>query len=443
MKSQRSRQIKLAAYVMAGPVSGHHGGWRYPSARTDILSLDYYQEIGRQLEAGLFDMLFIPDILAVPHKFRNSAASQLIHGALGALRLDPVVVLTAVATATQRLGLASTISTSYIEPFQLARSLATLDHLSAGRAAWNIVTSFQPAEAANFGKAGLPDKNQRYDRADEFLSVACKLWESWQQDAVVLDKTTPLFADPAKVRAISHKGEWFDVEGPLNVSRPPQGRPVFIQAGASDRGKDFAAKWAEVIFVTHSSITSAQAFYRDIKERVARHGRNPDDVHVLLGVVPVVGETLAIAQEKQALLDRLTSPEAGLSTLSYHLDIDLSEFPLDEVLPAIAPPGVQGHYKEVAELSQKQGLSLSEIGTRYAIGPLRDFNGTGAEVAQTLKRWFDERACDGFMVQMPYLPGGIEDFTRLVVPELQTLGVFRSAYEGPTLRDQLGLSLPD
>jgi len=194
--------------------------------------------------------------------------------------------------------------------------------------------------------------------------------------------------------------------------------------------------------VTHSSMESAQVFYRDIKERVASHGRNPDDVHVLLGVVPVVGETAGIAQEKQALLDRLTSPEAGLSTLSYHLDIDLQAFPLDEVLPALAPPGVQGHYKEIAELSQKQGLTLSEIGTRYAIGPLRDFNGTGPEIAQTLKRWFDARACDGFMVQMPYLPGGIEDFTRLVVPELQTLGVFRSAYEGPTLRDQLGLSMP-
>src|SRR5690606_30855989 len=250
------------------------------------------------------------------------------------------------------------------------------------------------------------------------------------------------FAEPSAVSAISHHGKWFNVEGPLNVSRSPQGRPVFIQAGASNRGRDFAAKWAEVIFVTHSSLESAQEFYRDIKERAVKFGRDPDQVSVLLGMVPVVGETASIASEKQALLDSLADPEAGLSTLSYQLDIDLSAYPSDSVLPTVDVGGVQGHYKEVAELTQKQGLSLKEIGKRYAVGPLSNFNGTGTAVAEEMQRWFEARACDGFMVQVPYLPGGIEDFVHLVVPELQTRGLYRSEYTGTTLRDHLGLARP-
>ncbi|MGC7402932.1 LLM class flavin-dependent oxidoreductase [Pandoraea pneumonica] len=442
MPTNAPRQMNLAAYVMAGPVSGHHGGWRYPSAQHDILNVKFYRDIGRLLEAGKFDMIFLPDIQALPRRLGDSLDSQLRHGALGALRLDPLVVLSALAASTEKLGLAATISTSYFTPFHVARALASLDHLSAGRVAWNIVTSFQDAEARNFGLAEQLSREDRYDRADEFVEVACKLWNSWHDDALTLDRAAPQFADPSRVAPIAHHGKWFDVEGPLNVSRPPQGRPVFIQAGASSRGKDFAAKWADVIFVTHSSQESAQNFYQDIKARAVHHGRNPDDVKILLGMVPVVGETDAIARDKQALLDDLCDPEAGLSTLSYQLDIDLSPFPQDGVLPDLEVGGVQGHYKEVAELTRKQGLSLREIGKRYGIGPLRDFNGSGAAVANTMQQWFDARACDGFMVQMPYLPGGVEDFVRLVVPELQARGSFRAEYGGETLRDHLGLARP-
>ncbi|HUH87941.1 MAG TPA: LLM class flavin-dependent oxidoreductase [Pusillimonas sp.] len=442
MSQPSPRQIKLAAYVMAGPVSGHHGGWRYPSARHDILSLDFYRNIGRSLEDGKFDMLFMPDIQALPRRHGDSLESQLRYGALGALRLDPMVVLSMVAASTTHLGLASTISTSYFEPFHVARELATLDHLSGGRVAWNIVTSFQKAEANNYGRSDQLSREERYDRADEFLDVTCKLWDSWKDNALVQDRAEPKFAEPSAVSAISHHGKWFNVEGPLNVSRSPQGRPVFIQAGASNRGRDFAAKWAEVIFVTHSSLESAQEFYRDIKERAVKFGRDPDQVSVLLGMVPVVGETASIASEKQALLDSLADPEAGLSTLSYQLDIDLSAYPSDSVLPTVDVGGVQGHYKEVAELTQKQGLSLKEIGKRYAVGPLSNFNGTGTAVAEEMQRWFEARACDGFMVQVPYLPGGIEDFVHLVVPELQTRGLYRSEYTGTTLRDHLGLARP-
>ncbi len=251
------KKLHLAAFVSAGPVSGSHAGWLHPEADGDLLSAAYYQNIGRLLEQGRFDLLFIADILAIPDTLGGSVDSQLRYGALGALRLDPLVVLSIIAGATKHLGLGATISTTYAQPYVLARALATLDHLSGGRAAWNIVTSFQEAEARNFGLTEQLSREGRYERADEFLEVVTKLWDSWEDGALVRDRQTPLFADPARVHRIDHSGKWFNVRGPLNVSRPPQGRPVFIQAGASDRGRDFAARWAEVIFVTPGLIDVA------------------------------------------------------------------------------------------------------------------------------------------------------------------------------------------
>jgi len=434
--------MHLAAFAVAGPVSGVHGGWRHPAANTQLLSASYYTQLGQLLEAGRFDMLFLADILAIPRRYQDSMESQLRLGALGALRLDPMIVLSSILATTNHLGLASTISTSYFDPYTVARSLATMDHLSAGRAAWNIVTSFQQAEAANFGMTDQLSREERYDRADEFVEVACKLWDSWEDDALVIDRQQPLFADPAKVHTIDHHGKWFNVQGPLNVSRPPQGRPVFIQAGASGRGRDFAARWADVIFVTHSSLESAQAFYAEMKDRARQHGRDPDSLKILPGIVPIVGETHNIALEQEKLLSELTDPTSGLSTLSYHLDIDLSAFPQDEVLPEMNVPGVQGHYKEVAELTRKSGIGLKELGHRYGIGPLRDFVGSADYVSSNLQRWYEAKACDGFMIQVPYLPGGLESFIRLVVPQLQDKGLFRKEYEGTTLRDHLGLARP-
>lgn len=435
--------MHLAAFALAGPVSGCHGGWRHPAADKNLLSAAYYAQLGQLLEQGRFDMLFLADILAIPRRYENSLDSQLRYGALGALRLDPMIVLSLVAASTRHLGLASTISTSYFDPYAVARSLATLDHLSAGRSAWNIVTSFQQAEAANFGLTDQLSRDERYDRAEEFVEVACKLWDSWADDALQWDVQTPVFADPSKVRSIDHQGKWFNVQGPLNVSRPPQGRPVFIQAGASGRGRDFAARWADVIFVTHSSLESAQAFYAEMKERARSHGRDPDALKILPGIVPIVGETETIALEQENLLKQLTDPLSGLSTLSYHLDIDLSQYDQDAVLPDMDVPGVQGHYKEVAELTRRSGIGLKELGHRYGIGPLRDFVGSADKVSDSLRHWFEARACDGFMIQVPYLPGGLESFVRLVVPRLQDLGLFRREYTGTTLRDHLGLARPE
>ena len=442
MPGARPRQMNLAAFVCAGPVSGHHGGWRHPGADRDMLSAGYYVRLAQMLEAGKFDLLFMADILSIPNRYEASMDSQLRYGALGALRLDPLLVLAAIASGTSRLGLASTVSTSYFHPFDVARSLATLDHLSLGRAAWNIVTSFQDAEAENFGLVEQLSRQDRYDRADEFLSVTCKLWDSWTDDALRLDPAAPLFADPARVRPIDHDGKYFKVRGPLNVSRPPQGRPVFIQAGASSRGRDFAARWAEVVFVTYGSLEQGVAFYRDMKQRAAALGRDPDQLRILPGMVPIVAPTQAEAEAKSALLDSLADPAAGLSTLSYHLDIDLSQFPKDDVLPALDPKGVSGHYHEVSELTRKSGLSLSALGKRYATGPLRDFIGSGVSVAERMAEWFEAGACDGFMVQIPFVPGGAEDFTAGVIPELQRRGLFRREYVGTTLRDHLGLDRP-
>ena len=356
--------MHLAAFVSAGPVSGSHAGWRHPAADRDITSLGYYTRLARILEDGCFDFVFLADILAVPDRLGDSMDSQLRYGGLGALRLDPMIVLAAMCGATRHVGLACTISTTYFEPFAVARALATLDHLSAGRAAWNIVTSFQQAEARNFGREEHLSRAERYDRADEFMEVSCALWDSWADDALVRDPAAPLFADPAKVRRVDHDGKWFKVRGPLNVSRSPQGRPVFLQAGASDRGRDFAARWAEVVFVTHAAPDAAREFRDDLRARAERFGRRPDDIKVLPGIVPIVAETNTMAQERRTLLESLAHPQAGLSTLSYHLDIDLSQFPQEEMLPVLDVPGVQGHYREVADLTRRSGVPLRELGRR-------------------------------------------------------------------------------
>ena len=438
--SRASQQFHLAAFITAGP--GRPGGWRLPSSENGWLDISYYEKIARTLEQGRFDMAFYADILAVPDRYEGSLDSQLRYGALGSLRLDPLLVLQAMAGATRHLGLAATRSTSYYQPFEIARSFATLDHLSGGRAAWNIVTSFQEAEARNFSRDEQIPRHKRYDRADEFLEVVTRLWDSWEDEALVLDRAGPLFADPAKVHRIDHEGEWFKVRGPLNVPRPPQGHPVLVQAGASDRGREFAARWADVIFVSHDSLDSAKGFYKDMKARVRAAGRDPDSLKILPAVTPVVADTATLAREKAQVLHDLVDPRAGLSTLSYHLDVDLGAYDLDASLPDINVPGVQGHYQEVREATDRDGLTLRDLGKRYGSRYEGGLIGDPVEVADGLEAWFREGACDGFMVSAPYQPGGFEDFVRLVVPELQRRGLFRTEYSGASLRENLGLARP-
>ena len=434
--------LRLAAFTAAGPVSGNHGGWRYPGADTDILSARYWRRLGRHLDEAGYDMMFIADILAVPRTLEGRHDSQLRYGALGALRLDPMAVLSLVAGVTENLGLAATMSTTYYQPFHLARAMATLDHLSDGRAAWNIVTSFQDAEAANFGTAQHLTHDERYDRADEFAEVVCKLWDSWEDGALLRDAAQPLYADPARVHAIDHHGPWFDVAGPLNVSRSPQGRPVFVQAGASPRGRAFAARWADVVFSVHASLESAQDFYRAMKAEAASLGRDPGQLVILAGIAPLVGETEAAAREKDAIVTALAEGRAGLSTLAFHLGIDLAEFPQDKPLPVLDDPAIHGHYREVAELTQRHGLSLAEIGKRYGIKTNRFFIGGYQQVADRMEEWLVKGACDGFMVQPPWFFGALEDFSTLVIPELQRRGLRPATTAAGTLRDRLGLARP-
>ncbi|WP_347882428.1 NtaA/DmoA family FMN-dependent monooxygenase [Bradyrhizobium sp. SSUT18] len=290
-----------------------------------------------------------------------------------------------------------------------------------------MVTSFQEAEARNFGLTEQLSREGRYERADEFLEVVTKLWNSWENGALVRDRQTPLFADSARVHRIDHSGKWFNVRGPLNVSRPPQGRPVFIQAGASDRGRDFAARWAEIIFVTPGLIDVAVEFRTDLRARAVRFGRDPDTIKVLPGIVPVIANTEKQAKALQHELQALSYPESGLSTLSDHLGVDLSRFPQDQVLPEnLDVPGVEGHYREVAELTRRSGVSLAELGQRYGAGRTTSgFTGTPGAVADRMQEWFEAGACDGFMLQVPYLPGGLEELVHgLVVkrhPELPPL----------------------
>ncbi|NCL72649.1 Nitrilotriacetate monooxygenase component A [Rhodococcus sp. YH1] len=433
-------QMHLAAFVTAGP--GRPGGWRHPGSVPGWLDADYYQNIARTLERGRFDLAFFPDILSVPDRFGGSTDSQLRYGALGSLRMDPLPIIASMAAATRHLGLAATVSTTYAQPFNLARTFATLDHLTSGRVAWNIVTSFQESEARNFDLDEQFDRATRYERADEFLQVTGKLWDSWDDDALVLDPDEPLFAEPAKVHRIDHQGRFFSVQGPLNVPRPPQGYPVLIQAGASAKGKDFAARWSDVIFCSHASKESAQAFYTEIKERAAKYGRDPESVKILPSITPVVGPTSARAKELAEEMFELVPPIGGLSTLAYHLDVDLSTFPLDERLPEVEVPGVEGHYNEVREITEREGLTLRQLGKQYGGRYEGGFIGTAAEVADGLQEWFEDGAADGFTLQAPHQPGGFETFAREVVPQLQRRGILRTEYTGATLRENLGLSRP-
>jgi FMN-dependent oxidoreductase (nitrilotriacetate monooxygenase family) len=347
------------------------------------------------------------------------------------------------ALVTQHLGFGITASTGFEHPYTFARRLSTADHLSKGRLGWNIVTSYLESGARNVGNDGLQRHDNRYDIADEYLEVIYKLLEgSWEDGAVLRDRTRRVFTDPSKVHEIKHFGKFFTVPGYHLCEPSPQRTPVLYQAGASGRGRDFAARWADVIFVTHASLESAQAFYADLKGRAVKFGRDPNAVKILPGIVPVLGETDAIAKEKDDLLSALADPVAGLSTLAYHLDIDLAAFPRDSVLPVMDVPGVAGHYNEVAELTRRKNLTLGQLGKQYGIGPMRDFVGTGGFVAQQMQTWFEAGGCDGFMIQTPSVPGGLEDFVRLVVPELQQAGLFRRDYGGPMLRDSLGLPRP-
>jgi FMN-dependent oxidoreductase (nitrilotriacetate monooxygenase family) len=434
------RMMRLAAFMNAGPQGAV--GWRHPDASPAMMSAAHYKHIARVLEDACFDLAFIPDALSVPRSLGGSFAPAVKFGS-GTPRLDPMPVITLMAEATTHLGVAATISTGYQEPYNLARALATLDHLSCGRAGWNVVTSFQDAEAQNFGQEKLPDRVARYERAEEFLEATTRLWDSWSDDAIVANKVSGIFGRPEAVEAVDFKGKYLSVQGPLSVPRSPQGYPLIIQAGASPTGRDFAARWADLIFCSHESLSSAIDFYTDMKTRIADHNRDPDQVKILPAATTVVGKDHREAMAKHEAFADLVDYEAGLSRLAYRVNVDLTKFDLDGPLPPLEVVGVEGHYREVVEFAEREKLSIREIGKWYGARTEGSMIGSASDIADNMERWMDQGAADGFMIQATHVPAAFEDFAREVVPELQRRGLFRTAYEGRTTRENLGIKRPE
>ncbi|MEH2464803.1 LLM class flavin-dependent oxidoreductase [Nostoc sp.] len=435
------RQIHLAGFLLASQVVHSHAVWRHPKTELGFLEPEYYQNIARVLERGKFDLVFFADSLTMPDTYGGSFTESLKYGAQGALRLDPLVLATAMAVVTKHIGIGVTRSTTYYQPYDLARGFATLDHLSRGRAAWNVVTSSRASEAGNFGFDEHLEHDLRYDRADEFLEVACKLWGSWEEGALVLDKENGIFADPSKVNYVHHLGQWLKSRGPLTVPRSPQGRPVIIQAGASNKGREFAAKWAELIFEISPNPTAMKSYYQDIKTRMAKYGRKPDTCKILPAVMPFVGETETIAQEKQAFHNELVHPMAGLLTMSNHLGVDLSQYSLDQSVEKVEAQDYQKLLAVVQRLSLDKTITLRDLGKIYGRSlAVPQLVGTPIQIADKLEALFHEQAGDGFVISPAYLPGSFDEFVDLVIPELQKRGLFRKEYTGNTLRDSLQLN---
>lgn len=432
------QRLRLAAFLIAGPCAHSHALWRHPEGRAGFLDPAYYLEVARSLERGLFDMAFFADRLAMSDTFGGSLDTGARFGDQDAARLDPVPVVSLMAGATRHLGLAVTRSTTYFPPFQVARTFATLDHLSGGRAGWNVVTSVNEGEARNHGLESHLAHDARYDAADEFMAVVDALWESWEPQALVLDRARGVFADPARIHRVDHAGPAYRCAGPLNVPRSPQGRPVIIQAGASARGRDFAARWAEVVFALQPVFDGARRFRSALAEAVERQGRPAGACKVLAAIMPFVGASRDEARDKRERHDALVEPLVGLSTMSSHMNFDFASLPADRPIGALEVGGMQGMLAAVRSLDPEGMLPLAEIGRRYGRSVLVPrFEGTASDVADQMEHWFRAGAADGFMVSPAFLPGGFDDFVSLVVPELQRRGLFRTRYESATLRGNL------
>lgn len=436
MSADAPRQFHLNAFLMN---AGHHdAAWRHPRTRPDrITELSYFQELARTAERGRLDSLFLADGVALWGNARFNAVGGF----------EPLTLLSALAVATEHIGLIATVSTTFNEPFHVARKFASLDHLSGGRAGWNIVTSGNEAEARNFGREEHLEHALRYERAAEFLEVTKELWDSWRDDATVIDRERGVYTEDGAVRPIGHRGKHFRVDGPLNVQRSPQGHPLLVQAGSSEDGKEFAARYAEAVFTAQQTLADGQTFYKDLKSRLAKYGRRADQVKILPGICPIIGATEAEALALQDELTGLQVPAYGLQQLSGMLGTDLSGLPLDGPLPDLPEEqdinGNKSRFTLVAELARREQLTIRELIARLGGGRgHRVFAGTPEQIADQLEQWFTEGAADGFNIMPPYLPGGLEDFVDQVVPLLQARGLFRTEYSGRTLRDRYGLERP-
>ena len=432
------RQLRLGAFMR--PVSIHTAWWRYPGGWPDAnFNFAHLKYFAQTLERGKFDAFFMADHLAV----LNMSMDALKRSAT-VTSFDPLTLLPALAVVTERLGLVATASTTFEQPYIIARKFASLDHLSGGRAGWNLVTTANPDAALNFGMDDQMDHDERYRRAREFYDVVTGLWDSWADDAFVPDVAAGVFFDPAKMHVLDHKGPYFSVRGPLNIARAPQGWPVVVQAGASEAGRQIAAETAEVIFASAVRIEDARSLYADVKGRMPKLGRNPDHLKVLPGALVIVGDTVAEAQAKHATLDSLVHIDSALPNLSMRLGTDASKFDLDAPLPPIPETNAGRSGRQTAiDLAAREGLTVRQLAQRGAGYGGLTMVGTPATIADQMEEWLMTNACDGFNIMFPFLPAGLEDFVDKVVPELQRRGLFRTEYEGTTLRENLGLPRPE
>lgn len=431
--------MKLGAFLMAG---GHHiAAWRHPDAHARAGSdIDHFIALAQIAEAAKFDMIFVEDAAAI--RERNA---DLAGQAARSTSFEPLSLLAALAVNTSHIGIVATASTSYTEPYGLARSFASLDQLSGGRAGWNLVTSASDLEAENFASSGLRPHAQRYQRAEEFADTALALWDGVEDGAYVLDGERGNYVDTSKLHPVDHHGRHFTVSGVLDSPRSPQGRPVMVQAGASDVGKDLAARTADVVFAAAQTLSESKAYYDDLKSRLAKFGRKPDDVKIMPGVSPIVAASESEAREKYEALQALIPDAVGVALLASYLSIgDLSGHDLDGPLPEMPETqAMQSRQKLIIDTGKRENLSIRESARRFAgaRGHWQVF-GTTEQVADALEERFVAGAADGFNIMPPLFPTGLQDFIRLVVPELRRRGLFRHEYEGRTLRDHLGLQRP-
>lgn len=441
-----NRMMTLVAFLQAQNCSNLPGSWRHPSTMLDFTTPEYYQRIARTLEEGKIQLAFFDDRLALPDLYTGHHADAVGAG-VRAVKMDPSTIMMAMGMATQRLGLGTTYSTTYYEPYHVARVFATMDLMLKGRAAWNIVTSLNSAEALNFGQSAHMEHDARYDRADEFMEVVMGHWNTWEDDALILDKDNNRFADANKVHRLDHKGKFFDSRGPFSVPRSPQGHPVLIQAGQSGRGQSFAARWAELVFVIHHNLEAGKKSYAAFKAAVAAEGRDPASVKVAPACYVCVAESEAAAMEKKAIIEATAKPIDALVLISEVTDYDFSKKPYDEPFTdeELADLSWHGFRDRVVQFSGKKNPTVRdfvEVSGRGTVKEHKMFAGTPKQVADQMEEWFTAPACDGFVIAATHMPGSYEDVTRLLVPELQRRKLFHMDYEGPTLRETLGLPIP-
>lgn len=436
--SKRPRQLHFNVHVSTA--GNHEGAWRHPKADpVQLTHLPYQLKIANIAERGKLDAVFYGDSPSLSSNVKLRPVEQL----------DPIALHGALAASTGRIGLGVTVSTTFNEPFNLARKIASLDLLSGGRVGWNIVTTSSADAARNFGLDDVIAHRERYRRAEEFVQVVKKLWDSWDDDAILNDRAAGLYTHPDRIRTINHVGEFFKVRGPLNVPRSPQGRPVIIQAGSSETGVDFASRHAEIVFTAQRTLEDGRNFYSTLKNKAVAHGRSPDDIKIVVGLSPIIGSTEAEAKRLEAELNELTIPEYGLRQLQNFSGVDLSSYPLDAPVPLDIFPdvsGVEGHRSRTAlvvQLTQRENLTIRQLLHRLAgARGHQTIVGSAEQVADRITEWFNNNAADGFNYMPAYLPGGLEDFVDGVIPILQKRGLFRTEYEGDTLRDHYDLDRP-